>query len=153
VNKSQTMCMLLSLLLVGSAQGQERKIKRSDLPAKVEKTVAQQSKGGTIRGLNEEKENGRTTYEAEMVVGGHTKDVQMDANGVVAEVEEQVDLSSLPSAVAHGLQLMAGKGRITKVESITKKDKLVAYEARVVTNGKKSEVQVGPEGKPLDHEE
>jgi hypothetical protein len=51
------------------------------------------------------------------------------------------------------LQAKAGKGKITKVESLTKKDKLVAYEAQVVTNGKKSEVQVGPDGKPLDHEE
>jgi len=42
---------------------------------------------------------------------------------------------------------------ILKVESITKKDKLVAYEAQVDTSGKKSEVQVGPDGKPLDHEE
>ena len=31
--------------------------------------------------------------------------------------------------------------------------KLVAYEAQVTTNGKRSEVQVGPDGKPLDHEE
>jgi hypothetical protein len=39
------------------------------------------------------------------------------------------------------------------VESLTKKGKLVAYEAKVNTGGKKSEVQVGPDGKPLDHEE
>jgi len=55
--------------------------------------------------------------------------------------------------VQAGLQARAGKGRILKVESLTKKDKLVAYEARVETNGKKSEVQVGPDGKPLDHQE
>ena len=54
---------------------------------------------------------------------------------------------------ALALQAKADKGKITKVESITKKDKLVAYEAQVVTDGKKSEVQVGVDGKPLDHEE
>ncbi len=52
-----------------------------------------------------------------------------------------------------GLQAKAGKGKITKVESITKHDTLVAYEAQVVTAGKTSEVQVGPDGKPQDHEE
>jgi len=51
------------------------------------------------------------------------------------------------------LQAKAGNGKILKVESLTKKDKLVAYEAKVETNGKKSEVQVGPDGKPLNHEE
>ena len=39
------------------------------------------------------------------------------------------------------------------MESLTKKDKLVAYEAKVVKDGKKSEIQVGPDGKALDHEE
>jgi hypothetical protein len=39
------------------------------------------------------------------------------------------------------------------VESITIHGKLVAYEAKVDTNGKRSEIQVSPDGKPLDHEE
>ena len=142
-----------NLALAGSTVGQERKINRSELPAAVEKTVVEQTKGATIRGFSEEKENGQTTYEAEMLVNGHTKDVQMDTNGAVMEVEEQVDLQAVPAEVKAGLQAKAGKGKITKVESITKKNKLVAYEAQVVTDGKKSEVQVGPDGKPLDHEE
>jgi hypothetical protein len=147
-------CLLVvSVVLVGSAFAQEKKIKRSELPAAVEKTVVEQSKGATIRGFSEEKENGQTTYEAEMLLNGHTKDVQIDSNGAVIEIEEQVDLQAVPAEVRAGLQAKAGKGKITKIESITKKDKLVAYEAQVVTDGKKSEVQVGPDGKPLDHEE
>jgi hypothetical protein len=145
--------LVANLALAGSTVGQERKINRSELPAAVEKTVVEQTKGATIRGFSQEKENGQTTYEAEMLVNGHTKDVQMDTNGAVMEVEEQVELQEVPAAVKAGLQAKAGKGKITKVESITKKNKLVAYEAQVVTDGKKSEVQVGPDGKPLDHEE
>jgi len=151
---NQKICLLVaSLVVVASAFAQEKKIKRSELPAAVEKTVVEQSKGATIRGFSEEKEKGQTTYEAEMLLNGHTKDVQMDANGVVIEIEEQVDLQAVSAEVRAGLQAKAGKGKITKIESITKKDKLVAYEAHVVTDGKKSEVQVGPDGKPLDHEE
>jgi uncharacterized membrane protein YkoI len=147
-------CLLVgSLVLAGSALAQEKKIKRSELPPAVEKAVVEQSKGATIRGFSEEKENGRTTYEVEMLLNGHSKDVQMDANGAVIEIEEQVDLQAVSAEVRAGLQAKAGKGKITKVESITKKDKLVAYEAQVVTVGKKSEVQVGVDGKPLDHEE
>ena len=151
---NQKICLLVaSLVVVASAFAQEKKIKRSELPAAVEKTVVEQSKGATIRGFSEEKEKGQTTYEAEMLLNGHTKDVLMDANGVVIEIEEQVDLQAVSAEVRAGLQAKAGKGKITKIESITKKDKLVAYEAHVVTDGKKSEVQVGPDGKPLDHEE
>ncbi len=141
------------LLLAGTASAQEKKIKRSDLPPAVEKTVAAQSEGATIRGFSTEKENGQTFYEAEMTVNGHSKDVLIAADGTVAEVEEQVTLDSLAAEVKAGLQARAGKGKILKVESITKKGKLFAYEAKVETNGKKSEVQVGPDGKPLDHEE
>jgi hypothetical protein len=151
---NREICVLVvSLMVVGSAFAQEKKIKRSELHAAVERTVVEQSKGATIRGFSEEKENGQTTYEAEMLVDGHTKDVQMDSNGAVMEIEEQVDLQTMSAEVKAGLEAKAGKGKITKVESITKKDKLVAYEAQVVTDGKKSEVQVGPDGKPLDHEE
>jgi len=141
------------LLLAGPAFAQEKKIKRSDLLPAVEKTVAAQSAGATIRGFSTEKEKGQTFYEAEMTVNGHSKDVLIAADGAVVEVEEQVPLDSLPAEVKAGLQAKAGKGRILKVESLTKKDKLLAYEAQVETNGKKSEVQVGPDGKPLDHEE
>jgi hypothetical protein len=135
------------------SQEQEKKIPRSDLPPAVEKTVAEQSKNAEIRGFSEEKENGQTFYEAELIVNGHSKDVLVDVNGTMVEIEEQVPIESLPPAVREGLQAKAGSGKLIKVEKLTKKDKLVAYEAKVLINGKKSEVQVGPEGKPLDHEE
>ena len=141
------------LAVLGNAMAQEKKIERSDLPAAVEKTVAAQSKGATIRGFSKEVEKGKTTYEVQMTVNGHTKDLEVDESGVVVEVEEQVALEALPTEARIGLQARAGKGRITKVESITKKDRLVAYEAQVDTGGKKTEVQVGADGKPLDHEE
>jgi len=132
---------------------QEKKIQRADLPPAVEKTVAAQTQGATIRGFSQEKENGQTFYEAETTVNGHSKDITIDANGAVAEIEEQVAFDSLPAAVKAGLQAKAGDGKIVKVESLTKHDKLVAYEAKVQTAGKKKEIQVGPDGMPLDHEE
>jgi hypothetical protein len=141
------------LLLAATVSAQEKKIKRSDLPPAVEKTVAAQSAGATIRGFSTEKEKGQTFYEAEMMVDGHSKDVLIATDGTIVEVEEQVALDSLSADVKAGLQAKAAKGKILKVESLTKKGKLVAYEAQVETNGKKSEVQVGPDGKPLNHEE
>src|SRR5579859_3961036 len=93
-------CLLVgSLVLAGRALAQERKIKRSELPPAVERAVAEQSKGATIRGFSEEKENGRTTYEVQMLSNGHSKDVQMDANGAVIEIEEQVDLPAVSAEV------------------------------------------------------
>jgi hypothetical protein len=155
--KNQALLFFLAgaggLIGSGIASAQEKKVKRSDLPPAVEKTVAAQSSGAVIRGFSREKENGQTYYEAEMIVNGHSKDILIDPNGTVVEVEEQVTIDSLPADVKAGLTAKAGSGKILKVESIKKRDKLVAYEAKVDLNGKHSEVQVGPDGKPLDHEE
>ena len=151
--RSLTIVLAAGVLFAASAGAQEKKIKRADLPPAVEKTVAAQSVGATVRGFSQEKEKGQVYYEAEMTVNGHSKDVLIDPNGAVVEVEEEVAIDALPPAVKAGLQSKAGSGKIVKVESLTKHDKLVAYEAQVNTNGKKSEVQVGPDGKPLDHEE
>jgi hypothetical protein len=152
--KNRSTAMVVAMLLAGGfALGQEHKIKRSDLPPAVEKTVAAQSQGATILGFSTEKEHGQTLYEAEMMVNGHTKDILMDPSGAIVEVEEQVELDKLPADVRAGLTAQAGKGEIKKVESITKHEKLVAYEAQITTDGKRSEIQVGPDGKPLSHEE
>jgi hypothetical protein len=141
------------LAVLALAQDQEEKIKRSDLPPAVEKAAVAQSQGATIRGFSEDKDNGQIFYEAELTVNGHSKDVLMDVDGSVVEVEEQIPTESLPPVVRNGLQAKAGNGKLVRVETLTKKGKLVAYEAQILKNGKISEVQVGPDGKQLLHEE
>jgi hypothetical protein len=150
---TKALVIFLSLSLAALAISQETKIKRSQLPPPVLATVVAQSQGATIRGFSKEKEKGQTYYEAELVVGGQSKDVLIDAQGNIVEVEQEVALAALPSAVRAGLQEKAGEGTLLKVESLTKHGKLVAYEAQVVTKGKKSEIQVGPDGKSLKHQE
>ncbi len=136
-------------------EGQENEvaIKRSDLPPAVEKTAAAESAHATVKGFVREVENGVTLYEMELVVDGHTRDVLMDTEGNVVEIEEQVAFASLPATVQTALKARAGKGKIGIVESLTKQGRLVAYEAHVVTGRARSEVQVGPNGETLDHEE
>jgi hypothetical protein len=114
-----------SIFLTIPAFSQKRKIERSKRPPAVAAAVAAQSQGATVRGFSEEKEKGQAYYEAELLVGGRSKDVLMDAQGNIVEVEEQVAIESLPAAVRDGLRAKAGSGRLGKVESITKHGKLV----------------------------
>ena len=138
------------LVAAASALGaQERKIARRNLPAAVARTAATESQGAKIRGYSQEKENGQTFYEVEMTVNGHHRDVLIDSSGTVVEVEEQVQLVDVPAAVRDSLRAAAGKGKVTGVESITKGGRIVAYEARVNTKGKRSEVSVDPDGKRI----
>lgn len=148
--------LLLALLVAvvaswSTAQGQERKIKRSELPPAVEKTVAAESAGATIKGFATEIEGGKKMYEAELQVDGHGKDILIDGQGNVVEVEEEVALDSLSAEVKEGLTKATGRGTISRVESLTKRGKLVAYEAVVKTGARRREVQVGPNGEKLAH--
>lgn len=144
---------LVTSCTVAPTFAQETKIQRSDLPAAVQKTVDEQSKGAIVRGFAKEIEKGQTIYEVELTANGHSKDISIDANGKVLEIEEVVPFDSLPDAVKQGLQTKAARRKIVKVESLTKHGKVVAYEAKVTSGAKKSEIQVGPDGKPLAHEE
>ena len=145
--------LIIGLIIFTIVQAQEKKIKREELPPAVEKTVASESQGAQIRGFSTEVEKGKRLYEAELIVNGHGKDISIDEQGNIVEVEEEVALGSLPAEVKEGLMKAAGRGTITKVESLTKRDKLVAYEAVVKTGAKRHEIQVGPNGKKLTHPE
>ena len=136
-----------------SLSAQEKKIQRNALPAAVEKAVQANTQGATIKGFATEVENGKKVYEAETVVNGHTRDLQFGTDGSLNEVEEEVSFESLPAPVKSALMAKAGTAKIVKVESLTKHDKLVAYEAATLKGAKRGEVQVGPAGETLKHEE
>jgi hypothetical protein len=53
VIRKMGLAALAAVITAGMGFAQEKKIKRSDLPAAVEKTVAEVSKAATIEGLSE----------------------------------------------------------------------------------------------------
>jgi hypothetical protein len=145
--------MTVTLCCALTAFGQEKQLKKSELPAAVQKTADEQSKGATVKGYSRENENGMVAYDVALMVNGHSKDITMDGHGNVTEVEEEADMKSLPAEVLVGLQKRAGEASIGKVESLTKQGTLVAYEAQIHIGKKRSEIQAGPDGKPLGHRE
>jgi hypothetical protein len=145
--------LVIALATVSAAQAQERKIKRAQLPAAVERTVAEQSQGATIKGFSTEIEKGKRVYEAAMTINGHGKDILIDSKGKVIEVEEVVAMDSLSQTVKDALTKAAGRGTINMIESLTKNGTLVAYEGHVKRGLKRFEIQVGPNGEKLAHPE
>ena len=145
--------MVAALVMQLTVAAQERRIEKSELPAAVQKAMEQETAGLTIRGYSSEVEDGQQEYEVETVKNGHTRDVSFAPDGRVLEEEEQVELTHLPTKVGEALAQKAGTGKIIKIESIRKKGKLVAYEAKGNKGGKRFEIQVGPEGESLAHEE
>ncbi len=148
---------LITALVIGfafsAAHAQEKKIKREQLPPAVETTVAKESAGATIKGFASEIEHGQKFYEVSLNVSGHNKDILIDKNGNVVEVEEEVSLHSLPAPVQEALKKAAGPGTIENIESLIKNGTLVAYEAHIKRGRKRLETQVGPNGEKLKRPE
>ncbi|HUK16271.1 MAG TPA: hypothetical protein VLW65_07640 [Bryobacteraceae bacterium] len=131
---------------------QETKVRMKDLPAAVQKTVQEQTRTAKLRGLSKEIEKGKTFYEAETTVNGKSRDVLMDADGTVVEVEEATTLAAIPESARQAFQKQAGAaGKILSVETVTK-GSAVDYEAVIQKGGKKSEVAVHTDGSRVKDE-
>ena len=144
---------LLVMTVSLSSGAQDKKITREQLPKAVAATVDRETQGATVKGFVTERENGKKVYEAETVIRGHTRDLEIAADGTLNEVEEEVAMKDLPASVQAAILAKAKGASVVKVESLIKKGKLVAYEASTIRNGHKGEVQVGPTGRRLAHEE
>ena len=136
---------VLVVMTTATIVGAEKKIQMKDLPAAVQNAIPDATRGATIKGYTREVEGGKTMYEVETMVNGHSRDLLFDANGTLVEIEEAVGLETVPAAVRTALE---SRGRVLTVEQVTR-GTTVSYEATVEKNGKKSEVAVGADGKPL----
>lgn len=130
-------------------------VKTSDLPAPVQATVAAQAKGATIHGLSKSTEDGRLSYELELIMpDGHRKDMDINPAGVVVEVEEVVEMSTVPEVARVAIQAKAGTRNVERVEAVSKGDgTAIGYEVGVSDGPKKSEFGIGVDGKPLPEDE
>ena len=128
-----------------SASAGAKGVQLKNLPAAVQKSVQDQTKGATLVGVSEEKEKGKVIYEVETKVNGRTRDLLFDGAGTLLEVEEEVAVETLPAAVQSAL---TARGTVLKVEALTK-GSTVTYEAQVEKNRKKSEVVVDANGNPV----
>jgi uncharacterized membrane protein YkoI len=139
-------CLVVLALSAAAASvvAQETKIQLKDLPQAVQKAAQQeQANGATLKGFAKDVEGGKTFYEVETAVKGHTRDLLYDASGQLVEVEEEIASSAVPPAA---MKALASNGTVTKVEMVTK-GKTVAYEAVVKTkSGKSMEVAVDAQG-------
>ena len=134
----------LTLAVAAADVAAQKTILVKDLPPAVQRVVQdEQSKGATIKKVSAEKEQGKTVYEVETTVAGHTRDVIVDATGRIVESEEEISIEAVPAAVKAALQ---AAGTVLKVETLTR-GASVTYEAQIEKNGKKSEIALDAAGK------
>ena len=126
----------------------EKKVAMKDVPAAVQQAIKEQSKGATLKGVVTEVENGKTLYEAELKVNGHSKDISFDAQGQIVSVEEETPIQQIPGPARDAIQKAAANGKVLEVETVKEGGKTF-YEAQIKTGAKKSEVKVDAAGQPV----
>ena len=139
-----TVALLLSTLHI-PAEVKGKKVALQDLPPAVYQTVQGLIAGAEMKGLSQEKENGRTVYEVETVKNGKTRDALIDTTGRILELEESTTLSEVPGPVKTAIEKAAGNGKITKIETITRGHS-VRYEAIITKAGRSSELTFTGDG-------
>jgi uncharacterized membrane protein YkoI len=149
MSRTRSWCIAMSVAALGvaGADAQDASAKLKGLPPAVQKAVAIETRGATIKGVAKEVEAGNTVYEVETLVNGRTRDLLFASDGALLVVEEQASLDTIPAAARAAIEKRAAGGRITTVELVTR-GSAVAYEAVVVKGGKKSEVTVNADGSP-----
>jgi uncharacterized membrane protein YkoI len=124
----------------------EKKLTIQDLPTPAQKTAQDQLKNATLVAISTENEKGRKLYEIETKVNGKVRDVLIDATGKVVEVEDEVDIATIPAPARTAIEKKVGKDKLERVESLTKSAGIEAYEAFIKKGTKTTEYAVKADG-------
>jgi hypothetical protein len=138
--------LMLALSFGKRAVAAEHSIACSTLPAAVQQKSKLVLDGSVVHGCVQDVSKGKTTYELELLKDGRSRDVTFGPDGNVLEVEEQVDIASLPKPVAAAIQKEVGAGHLGKIESLTRGGTLISYETTVTRNGKRREIAFRSDG-------
>jgi uncharacterized membrane protein YkoI len=143
------------------------------VPAAVKAALLAAARGGTIREIEMETENGQAVYEADVVLDGKEVEVRVSADGTVLgkeaddenededadDVDEeenddgdvQISLAEAPEAVKATILKEAAGAEIKEIEKETE-DGQVIYSAELVAGGQETDIEVAPDGKLLGKE-
>ena len=104
-----------------------------------------------IKGVDQEKEGGKITWEVESIDGTLARDLVYNPDGTVVSIEEAIPAASLPPAVAAAFKAKYPKATITKAEKVLE-GKVLTYELTIKGAGTTKSVEFTPEGKLLPPE-
>lgn len=88
-------CLALCIGAVATRQALdgEKEVTLDELPAAVKATILAEANGAPIREIEMETENGKTVYEAEVIINGQEVEFEVAPDGALLgkEIEDEVD--------------------------------------------------------------
>jgi len=137
-----------TILLISFTAGgiAAKKLTIQDLPPDVQKTVQAELKGGEIKSIDRETENGVTQYEVETIRNGKHRDFEVDLKGKLLVVEEETTIESLPAPAKAAILKKVADGKLGMVEQVLKGGETMFEAAYTTKTGRKHEVVVKSDG-------
>lgn len=149
INFKKLTMMAIGLSLASlSAVAQESKVKETDVPAPVLAAFKSAYPNATVRGYAKEKEKGKLFYEIESKDGATMRDLLYNPDGTVAEIEETIAATELPSEAQQLIKSKYPKGVVSRAEKVTEGNR-IKYEVSIRNGKKRTSLAFDADGKLL----
>ncbi len=119
------------------------------LPAAVQKTIRAQVAEGRLRAIDQDNEDGRLTYDVEMVRQGKVRGFTVGEDGNLVDTE--VFLDELPAAVQQSIKKKVGDATLGEIDRSIDADG-ASYEVETIGGGTNRSFTVDASGKLTDEE-
>lgn len=140
---------LTAALPVLAAEKKEETIKLKEAPAAVQEAIKKAADGAKVKQVEKVTDGDKVIFEAVIVKGGKSIEVEFTPEGKIILMEEEVKLADCPALVQATIKEQVGKGKINLIEKVIK-DGVTYYEAEITKDGKDLEVFIALDGKVME---
>lgn len=149
-----TVILMALSLAFGQAKASGTEVNKNEIPKAVLEAFQKTYPNAKEVEFEKETSKGKTVYEAEFKESDREYEVLFDADGVILQIEETLDVKSLPEPIAQAISKAYPKATIEDAEKITKPDgTFIVYEVEIKNEGKKLELELDANGKILKAEQ
>lgn len=132
------------------AEETEEPVAVKDLPEAVTKTIQARFKGARIRSATKGTEGGKQMYEVLFTQGKMEMEAEVDAEGIISEVTEELSARDLPREVQTTLRKTYPRAKVKEAERIMEDGKTI-YEVELRAGKEIIEVELDAAGNVLHH--
>lgn len=138
-----------ALFVASIATANEVKVAEHDVPKLALDAVDKKYPGAKKVGFEREDDDGKVTYEINLVDGARHIDIDVSPTGTISSEEEVIAASELPAPVREALAHSAryASWTVKRVERVIRRERAPTYEVLVARGKNKAELVFADDGK------
>lgn len=149
-----TTILTIFLIAFGLANANAKEVSKHQVPKAVLEAFEKAHPSAEEIEFEKEMVEGKAVYEVEYKENGKEFEITYDADGVILQIEETLDVKALPEPIIQAISKAYPKATIEGAEKVINPDGTVAaYEVEIKTEGKKLELELDANGKILKTEQ